>query len=92
VSLFGTGFGPTEPDVPAGQVFQGAAPLANPIAIRIDTAAVDVLFAGLASAGLYRFDITIPELPNGDHAVTAEISGARTQKIGRIRIARQSAS
>jgi uncharacterized protein (TIGR03437 family) len=31
------------------------------------------------SAGLYQFNVTVPNLPNGDHAVVAEIATIRTQ-------------
>ena len=68
-----------------------AAPLANPVTVRIDTQAVTVNAARLASPGVYQIEITIPDLADGDHAVTAEITGVRTQKIGRIRIARPAA-
>jgi protocatechuate 3,4-dioxygenase beta subunit len=88
LTLFGTGFGPTTPEAPPGQVFQGAAALANPVTLRIDTTPVSVSFAGLSGVGLYQFNITVPELSDGDHAVTAEIGGARTQKIARLRMQR----
>jgi protocatechuate 3,4-dioxygenase beta subunit len=89
VLLFGTGFGPTNPAPPAGESFKGAFPLANPATIRIDTAVTELSFAGLVSPGLYQFNVTIPDLADGDHAVTAEVGGVRTAKIGRIRIQRQ---
>jgi hypothetical protein len=38
---------------------------------------------------LYQFNVTIPDLADGDHAVTAEVGGVRTGKIGRIRVQRQ---
>jgi protocatechuate 3,4-dioxygenase beta subunit len=88
VLFFGTGFGPTNPAAPAGESFQGALPLASPATVRIDTTVVIVSFAGLISPGLYQFNVTVPDLPDGDHAVTAEVGGVRTQKIGRIRIQR----
>jgi uncharacterized protein (TIGR03437 family) len=88
VLLFGTGFGPTNPGVPAGQVFQGAAALANPVAVRIGGASANVAFAGLSAAGLYQFNLTIPDLPDGVHEVVAEIGGARTQTGARIQIQR----
>lgn len=92
VLLFGTGFGPTSPAAPAGEAFTQALPLASPVTIRIDTAVATVSFAGLTSPGLYQFNVTIPDLPDGDHAVTATIAGVRTQKIGRIRIQRQTSA
>ena len=75
ITLLGSGFGPADPD--------GA------VTIRIDTQAATVSAAKLASPGMYQIEITVPDLPDGDYAVTAEIAGARTQKIGRLRIARR---
>jgi hypothetical protein len=89
VLLFGTGFGATSPEVPAGQEFQGAAQLVNAVTIRIDTASVIPSFAGLSGVGLYQFNIRIPDLPDGDHSVWAQIGGVTTAKIGRIRIERR---
>ncbi len=86
--MFGTGFGPTNPAVPPGQVFQGAAVLSSPVTIRIGNRNATVLFAGLAGAGLYQFNVTVPDLPDGDHPVAAAIGGVRTQSVARIRIRR----
>jgi uncharacterized protein (TIGR03437 family) len=76
VLLFGTGFGPTNPPTGAGVVLGGAAPLANPalLQIRIGGQPASVQFAGLTGAGLYQFNVMIPELPGGDSAVVATIS------------------
>lgn len=81
VLLFGTGFGPTVPAVPAGRVVTEAARLANSVTIRFGDVVAVVQFAGLAAgaAGLYQFNVVVPELPDGDIAVTAEIGGLRTQ-------------
>ena len=89
VLLFGTGFGPTVPAPLPGQSFEGSYSTANPVTIRIDTAVADVAFAGLVAPGVYQFNLTIPDLPDGDHAVTARVGNVRTQKILRIRIQRQ---
>lgn len=60
--------------------------------IRIGTSAAPVGFAGLISPGLYQFNLTIPNLPDGDHPVTAQVGDARTIRIGRLRIQRQAAA
>ena len=36
-------------------------------------------YAGLTGSGLYQFNATVPNLPNGDAAVVASISGVSTQ-------------
>jgi uncharacterized protein (TIGR03437 family) len=40
VELFGVGFGPTNPAVPAGALFAGAAPTTNPVTLSIDNVSV----------------------------------------------------
>lgn len=81
ILLYGTGFGSTTPAVPSGQVFSGAAPLSDPskLTIRIGGAEAAVHFAGLTGVGLYQFNVVVPELPDGDHAVVAEIGGEKSQ-------------
>src|SRR5262249_21714747 len=88
IVLFGTGFGTTDPEVPSGQAFDGKAALTNVAKIQFDTVPADVTFAGLVSPGMYHFDVVVPDLPDGDHAVTAEVGGVRTGKIVRIRTQR----
>jgi uncharacterized protein (TIGR03437 family) len=80
ILLFGTGFGSTSPAIPTGQVFNGAAKLANPITITIGGSPADVAFAGMSAAGLYQFNVTVPaNLAAGDHPVVASIGGVQSQ-------------
>jgi protocatechuate 3,4-dioxygenase, beta subunit len=88
ISLYGTGFGPTSPNVNAGEVFRGAASLTNAVQIRIGPAFAEVQFAGLSSAGLYQFNVVTPNVPDGDHDVLATVAGARTQPLARLRVQR----
>ena len=88
ISLFGTGFGPTNPDVPAGEVFAGAAPLTAAVSVRVGTTEASVPFSGLTGAGLYQVNIVVPNLADGDHDVVARVAGARTQALARLRVAR----
>ena len=79
VELFGVGFGATAPAVSAGRLFSGAAATVNPVQISINGIPVTPLFAGLSSAGLYQFTLTIP--PNagsGDVPVVATVNGVST--------------
>jgi uncharacterized protein (TIGR03437 family) len=41
--------------------------------------AATVSYAGLVGAGLYQINVTVPVLPDGDHAVLAQVSGVSTQ-------------
>ena len=80
IVLYGVGFGPTTPAVPAGQTVTTAEPLATTPQISIGGVAVTPIFAGLAGSGLYQFNVTVPaSLANGDAAVTATIGGVTTQ-------------
>ncbi len=74
--LFGTGFGDTNLVTPTDRVFQGAAPLARNVVVRIGGIQAVVEFAGLVGVGLYQFNLIIPAaLSDGDHAVVAEVDG-----------------
>ena len=37
-----------------------------------------VTFAGLVGPGLYQFNVTVPDVPDGDQPVTAQTAGAST--------------
>jgi uncharacterized protein (TIGR03437 family) len=79
IVLYGTGFGPTNPPLPTGQLITTPAVLANTVQITIGGATANVTYAGLVSPGLYQFNVTVPNLPNGDAAVAATIGGVTTQ-------------
>jgi uncharacterized protein (TIGR03437 family) len=79
IELFGTGFGPTSPAVPAGQSFAGAAPTTNPVTLRIGNMNVTPAFAGLSGAGLCQFNLTVPSgLGAGDVSLQATVGGVQT--------------
>jgi uncharacterized protein (TIGR03437 family) len=93
VSLFGTGFGDTSPQVPAGELDGGIARLTNPITVKIGDVTLapsDVQYAGLTPgsiSGLYQFNVRIPDTaPSGDVPVTISIGGFETQSGATIPI------
>jgi uncharacterized protein (TIGR03437 family) len=81
ILLFGTGFGPTTQDVPAGQIFNGAAPLTDltQLHMTIGGAPATVQFAGMVAAGEYQFNVVVPAVADGDQAIVATIAGFPTQ-------------
>jgi uncharacterized protein (TIGR03437 family) len=79
ILLYGVGFGPATPPQPSGQLVTTAAPLANTVQVTIGGQTALVAFAGLTGSGLYQFNVTVPNLPNGDAAVVATIGGIATQ-------------
>jgi uncharacterized protein (TIGR03437 family) len=79
ILLFGTGFGAVAGAPPPGQAFSGAARLLGSVRVRIGGVDAVVEFAGLILNGLYQFNVIVPEVPAGDHAVNVSIDGVATQ-------------
>ncbi len=81
VILYGTGFGPTQPPTPAGKVVTRAAEIdRSGLTLRIGGLPADVQFAGVVQAGLWQFNVKIPDsLSDGDARVEAEIGGLASQ-------------
>jgi uncharacterized protein (TIGR03437 family) len=76
--LYGVGFGPTNPPVPAGLPFSGAAPMTDRLGMTIGGIPADVSFAGITEAGLYQFNVTVPNTGSGDMALQATVDGVQT--------------
>lgn len=80
ISLWGTGFGLTNPWLPAAKLVTHAATLANSVTILIGGQQAQVSFAGRSASGLDQFNVTVPAtLADGDHTVLARIGGVQTQ-------------
>jgi uncharacterized protein (TIGR03437 family) len=79
--IYGTGFGPTNPALPTGQLVTTPEPLpTNSVQIMIGGVTASYIYAGLVEPGLYQFNVTVPPgLPNGDAALVAVIGGVQTQ-------------
>jgi uncharacterized protein (TIGR03437 family) len=58
ISLFGTGFGTTDPTSPSAELVSQPAVLNAPAAIRVGGAVAETSFAGLVSSGLGRWRST----------------------------------
>ena len=91
VTLYGTGFGFTDPVFQAGEIPSGVARLRDPITITVGgtmLAAADILYAGLAPgliSGVYQFNIRIPmSATPGNVAVVATMGGVSTQTAGGV--------
>ena len=82
VVLYGTGFGPTNPPIPNGQVVSTAAPLVTVPALTIGGITIspsDIQFAGQSLTGLYQFNVKLPDsIGNGDQKVVATVGGIST--------------
>ena len=79
ILIYGTGFGPSNPPLPSSQLVTTPAALANSVQVTIGGVEAPVAYAGLVEAGLYQFNVTVPNVPSGDAAVVAQIGGVQTQ-------------
>jgi uncharacterized protein (TIGR03437 family) len=80
IVLFGIGFGPTSPAIPAGQAYTGApAPTVDTVAVTINGHAATSFFTGAAFPGLFQVNITLPSgLGTGDQPLSAMVNGVLT--------------
>jgi len=81
IVVYGTGFGATQPAISATALVTSPLPLANLQDLRIRIAGVDsaIAFAGLISPGLYQFNVVVPQVPDGDQTIVAELRGLLTR-------------
>jgi uncharacterized protein (TIGR03437 family) len=83
IILYATGFGPTSPPTPSGQLVTTAYPVVNLSAITLTiggSPAQVPLWAGITEAGLWQMNIQVPQgASSGDAAVVAQIGGKSTQ-------------
>jgi uncharacterized protein (TIGR03437 family) len=76
VTLYGIGFGDVTPAIPPGIVVSGQSSVPG-LTISFGTTAAAVGYAGLApnAVGLYQFNVTVPDVADGDYALTVKVGG-----------------
>jgi len=78
IVIYGVGFGPVTPNIPAGQLAQEASTLASDFHISIGGIPCVVQYDGLAPnyTGLYQFNIVVPSgIPSGAGPLTFAVGG-----------------
>jgi uncharacterized protein (TIGR03437 family) len=78
ITLYGIGFGPVTPGIPAGQVVQQSNMLAMPFQIQFGSTPATFTYDGLApsAVGLYQFNVTVPSVTSSDAVpVTFTVGG-----------------
>jgi uncharacterized protein (TIGR03437 family) len=76
ILLFGTGFGPTKPALPAELIVTAAEPLANTATVTLANENSSVQFAGLSGSGLDQINVVVPsDLPDGDAPLETKVNG-----------------
>ncbi len=88
LAIYGTGFGPTTPEVPAGEVFTGVATLVSRpnLSVTIGGQAAEIRFAGLTGAGLNQINVAMPALAPGTYEIVADVAGSPTQFSGKVAV------
>jgi uncharacterized protein (TIGR03437 family) len=85
IELYGVGFGPTTPSIPAGQLYSGpatGAPTTSQVSLLINNVSVSQSFAGLSEAGVDQINLTVPAgLGTGDVPLVATVGGVQTQPV-----------
>jgi uncharacterized protein (TIGR03437 family) len=68
IILYGIGFGPTTPNINAGQVVTATNSLASSLQVSFGTTPATLTYQGLAPSfvGLYQFNIVVPAVANND--------------------------
>jgi uncharacterized protein (TIGR03437 family) len=82
LELLGTGFGATNPEVPAGTVVSGAPAVVKAPTVTVGGVAAQVISTvlGTGSVGVYQVTIQLPAtVPTGAVAVQASVGGVQTQ-------------
>jgi uncharacterized protein (TIGR03437 family) len=80
--IFGTGFGPTNPDIAAGQVVVTPSRMTTGVKIFFGDTEAEILDTGyLIFSGEYQFNVKVPaNLADGDYKVVAQMGDVRTQE------------
>jgi uncharacterized protein (TIGR03437 family) len=87
ISLFGTGFGATNPAISDGTLVAAPQAVTTLPAVTIGGAVAQVTYAGLISAGVYQINATVPPaLPDGNATVTATAGGVTSASNATIAV------
>jgi len=76
IILWGTGFGPTNPATPDGQLPTVGTPLATPPTVTVGNLPAQFIGGAISQfAGLYQIAVTVPNVGDGDQPVVATSGG-----------------
>jgi uncharacterized protein (TIGR03437 family) len=76
--LYGVGFGATNPPAPSGQAVSAAAISVTLPKITIGGMTAQVNFGGIVEAGLFQFNVVVPNAGSGDKLLSATLGGLTT--------------
>jgi uncharacterized protein (TIGR03437 family) len=88
IVLYGIGFGAVTPTISAGQIAQATNTVTTPLKIMIGGAEAAASYQGLGPTfvGLYQFNVTVPNVSDGDQPVTVDLGGQGTGQTIKIAV------
>jgi uncharacterized protein (TIGR03437 family) len=77
ITLYGIGFGPVSPAVTPGNIATELARVIQNVTVQFGSTPANVQYAGLAPGfvGLYQFNVEVPAVTAGDHALVVSVNG-----------------
>jgi uncharacterized protein (TIGR03437 family) len=88
ITLHGSGFGPTDPPTNPALVVTVPSQLVNRLNVYISGVQADLVWAGQVGSGLYQITLVVPEAPDGDQPIVAEIGGTQSPDSAFITVQR----
>jgi len=77
LALYGVGFGPTNPAVPAGKAVTVPAKTIYPVSVSIGGVPASVSFAGIVAAGQYQINVVVPNVGSGDQPLQITVNNTQ---------------
>ena len=84
IVMYGNGFGPVTPNIPAGELAAGNSQLVASLEILFGETAGKLAYYGLSPGlvGVYQFDVVVPAIPDNDLvALTFKLAGVPGQQV-----------
>lgn len=77
LTVFGTGWGPTDPPAVIGTLASGAASITGQYSLTVGNVQANVSYAGLSPtfAGLYQINFVVPQVPAGNQPIVLTVNG-----------------
>jgi uncharacterized protein (TIGR03437 family) len=82
ITVYGIGFGNTTPPNPPGIIVSALNSISAPVTLSFGSTPATLTYKGLAPGfvGLYQFNITVPNVADGDHAIAVTLDGTPLQQ------------
>jgi uncharacterized protein (TIGR03118 family) len=87
ITIFGTGFGPTNPAIANGTIVAAPQAVVTMPTVTIGGVTATVVYAGLVSAGVYQLDVVVPaSTAAGNAAIVATVGSVSSQSTAIVTV------